>query len=291
MYTILTDSCSDMLPAYHQAYEDFVVFPMEFHLDGVTHLDTPDCEVSSAAFYDRLRQGSSSTTSQLSPDFLMNALRPMLQEGRELLYIAFSSGLSGTYNSACIARDALLEEFPGAHLVVVDSLCGSAGEGLLVYHALESRRAGMSLDENAAWLESHKLNLAHWFTVDDLHFLKRGGRCSPAAAFFGTLVNIKPVLHVDNDGHLIAREKVRGRKSALRALVDHMEKLATEPAKQTIFISHGDCLADAQFVAAQITSRMGVPAEQIHISNIGPVIGSHSGPGTVALFFLATDRG
>ena len=149
MYTILTDSCSDMLPAYHQAYEDFVVFPMEFHLDGVTHLDTPDCEVSSSAFYDRLRQGSSSTTSQLSPDFLMNALRPMLQEGRELLYIAFSSGLSATCNSARIAAQELSEQYPQRRVRVVDTLCASLGQGMLVYQAAQLRQAGKSLDEVA----------------------------------------------------------------------------------------------------------------------------------------------
>ncbi|WP_102412918.1 DegV family protein [Beduinella massiliensis] len=291
MYTIITDSCSDLLPAYHKDYEDFLVLPLEFTLDGNTYENVPDCEISSKQFYDKLRSGSMSTTSQISPERFIEVFRRLLSEGREALYIAFSSGLSGTYNSARIARDTVLEEFPDGKLFVVDSLAASAGQGLLCYHALENRKNGMSLEENAAWVEQNRLHLVHWFTVDDLHFLKRGGRCSPAAAFFGTLVNIKPVLHVDDEGHLIAREKVRGRKSALKALVDHMEKLAVRPAEQTVFISHGDCMEDAKFVAAQITSRLGTPAESIHISDIGPVIGSHSGPGTVALFFLGTDRG
>ncbi len=291
MYTIVTDSCSDLLPVYHDAYEDFIILPLEFTLDGKTYENMPDCEVSSDAFYNRLRAGSMSTTSQISPERFSQTFRELLAAGKDVLYIAFSSGLSGTYNSACIARNTVLEEFPEGRLIVLDSLAASAGQGLLVYHALENRMRGMTLEENAAWVENNRLKLVHWFTVDDLHFLKRGGRCSPAAAFFGTLVNIKPVLHVDDAGHLIAREKVRGRKSALKALVDHMEKLATEPAAQTVFISHGDCIDDAKFVAAQITGRLGTPAENIFISDIGPVIGSHSGPGTVALFFLGTDRG
>ena len=291
MYTIITDSCSDLLPAYHQDYADFLVLPLEFTLDGKTYQNAPACEITSRQFYDRLRAGSMSTTSQISPERFIETFRGLLSEGKEALYIAFSSGLSGTFNSARIARDAVLEEFPDGKLFVVDSLAASAGQGLLCYHALKNRESGMSLEENAAWVEQNRLHLVHWFTVDDLHFLKRGGRCSPAAAFFGTLVNIKPVLHVDDEGHLIAREKVRGRKSALKALVDHMEKLAVNPAEQTVFISHGDCMEDAKFVAAQITSRLGTPPESIHISDIGPVIGSHSGPGTVALFFLGTDRG
>lgn len=292
MYLIATDSCCDLNQQVLLAYEDVMVLPLSYTIGGVQSFDQPDTQDKSHAFYDRLRAGEMSKTSQITPEVFVEAYRPVLAEGTDILYIAFSSGLSGTYNAGCVAKSILEEENLPGSLTVVDTLSASAGQGLLVYYALRNRQSGMGLAENARWLEENRLNLAHWFTVDDLAFLKRGGRCSPAAAFFGGMMNIKPVMHVDNQGHLIAREKVRGRKNALKALADHMEQLAVKPAEQpVIFISHGDCLEDAKLLADMITERMGVARDKIIFSPVGPVIGSHSGPGTVALFFIATSRG
>ena len=215
-------------------------------------------------------------------------MRPILQEGRDILYLAFSSGLSTTYQSAVIAADGLREEFPDAKIYTVDSLAASLGQGLFVYLCAQQKQAGKTIDEVRDYAEEIKLKVCHWFTVDDLNHLKRGGRISAATALFGTMLTIKPVLHVDDEGHLISVSKARGRKASLLALVDRMEKTAIDPKNQTVFISHGDCEADAQFVADEVRRRFGT--EDIHINYVGPVIGNHSGPGTLALFFLGTER-
>ena len=184
--------------------------------------------------------------------------------------------------------EELAEQYPERKVVTVDTLAASMGEGLLVYLAVQQKKQGKSLEEVAKWVEDNRLKLSHWFTVDDLNHLKRGGRVSGAAAFFGTMLNIKPVLHVDDEGHLIPMEKVRGRRQSLDALVDHMAKTGIDNAHQTVFISHGDCQSDVEYVADQIRRRFGT--KDIHTNYIGPVIGTHSGPGTVALFFLAQNR-
>ena len=212
----------------------------------------------------------------------------MLQQGTDVLYLAFSSGLSGTYNASRLMFEELAEQYPERKVVTVDTLAASMGEGLLVYLAVQQKKQGKSLEEVAKWVEDNRLKLSHWFTVDDLNHLKRGGRVSGAAAFFGTMLNIKPVLHVDDEGHLIPMEKVRGRRQSLDALVDHMAKTGIDNAHQTVFISHGDCQSDVEYVADQIRRRFGT--KDIHTNYIGPVIGTHSGPGTVALFFLAQNR-
>lgn len=217
-------------------------------------------------------------------------LEPILAAGKDVLVLAFSSGLSTTCNSARIAAQELSEAYPERKILVVDTLCASLGQGLLVWYAARMRQSGKSIEEVRDWAEANKLHLCHWFTVDDLHFLKRGGRVSAATAVVGTMLQIKPVLHVDNEGHLINMAKARGRKAALKALVDHMEQTAIDPAGQTVFISHGDCLEDAQFVAQEVSQRFGIPLERIVLNEIGPVIGAHAGPGTVALFFLGKER-
>lgn len=212
----------------------------------------------------------------------------MLAEGEDVLYIAFSSGLSGTCQSAFIAKQQLEEQFPGRRVEVFDSLAASMGEGLLVYLAAQQQKAGLTLDQLLAWLKENVLHLCHWFTVDDLNHLKRGGRVSAATALVGTMLGIKPVLHVDDEGHLIPVSKVRGRKQSLDELVRKMAETVLDPAGQTVFISHGDCLADAQYVEKRIRETLGV--KKFYINFIGPVIGAHSGPGTVALFFLGQHR-
>ena len=207
-----------------------------------------------------------------------------------MLGLIFSSALSGTYASACMARDIVHEDYPDAVIELVDTLAASAGEGMVVYDAVARRDAGMAIDENAAYTRAHLQEYAHWFTVDDLHFLKRGGRCSPSAAFFGTMLKIKPVLHVDSEGRLIARSKVRGRMQALRAIAMKFGELEADK-DQMIFISHGDCEKDAMVVKETLVKEFGCDPERIVLSAVGPVIGSHSGPGTVALFFRGKDRG
>ncbi len=287
-YVIVTDACADL----DQAMADelgVVVQPMLFTLDGEPHAHYPDGrEMGYPEFYTQLREGGISSTSQITSIEFTEAFRPHLVAGKDLLYLAFSSGLSGTVDSARMAARDLAESFPEARIVVVDTLAASLGQGLLVWHAAQQQKAGKGIAEVAEWVEKNKLRLAHWFTVDDLNFLKRGGRLSSAAAFFGTMLSIKPVLHVDDEGHLIAMEKVRGRRQSLDALVNHMEKTAEDPGGQMVFISHGDAKEDADYVAAEVRRRFGT--KDIYISYIGPVIGSHSGPGTVALFFLGSSR-
>ena len=287
-YKIITDSTSDLPVSLVEELELHVI-PMLYTVDGKDYLNTPDeRELSSHDFYDLLRAGKTSTTTQINSEVFKDEVRPYLTQGLDVLYLGFSSGLSSTFNSVSIATMELKDEFPDRKVVIVDTLAASMGEGLIVYHAAMRKKDGMSIEEVAAWVEENKLHLAHWFTVDDLNHLKRGGRVSGAAAFVGTMLNIKPVLHVDDDGHLIPVDKVRGRRKSLEELVSHMEKTAINPAEQTVFISHGDALEDAQYVEKLVREHFGV--QTVYINPIGPVIGTHSGPGTVALFFLAQKR-
>ena len=239
-------------------------------------------------FYDKMRAGSMPTTSQVNPDEAKAVFKTYIEQGYDILHIAFSSGLSGTCASARIAADELMEKYPDRKIVVVDSLCASLGEGLLVHKAVLMREAGKSLDEVAQWTEENKLFVCHNFTVDDLFHLHRGGRVSKATAILGTMINIKPVLHVDDEGHLVALSKVRGRKKSLNALVDRMEVQMGEFENTTVAISHGDCLEDAQYVAELIRTRYGI--QDIMINFVGPTIGAHAGPGVVALFFMGQPR-
>jgi DegV family protein with EDD domain len=215
-------------------------------------------------------------------------MEPLLQAGKDVLVLAFSSGLSTTYNSAVIAAEDLKERYPDRKVYVVDTLCASMGQGLLVYLTAQQKADGKTIEEARDFAEESKRRLCHWFTVDDLNHLKRGGRISAATALVGTMLSIKPVLHVDDEGHLISMGKARGRQASLKALVDKMEETAIDPGSQTVFISHGDCLRDAETVAAMVKERFGV--QNVVISYVGPVIGSHSGPGTMALFFLGRQR-
>ena len=290
MYTIITDSCCDLNPKIAKGYDQFEIVPLSYTMSGETHAEALYDEQTVKPYYDRLRAGETSTTSQVPPAMWQEVFEPRVKKGEQLLCLVFSSALSGTYGAACVARDMVLEEYPDAVIEIVDTLAASAGQGMMVCDALDNRNAGMGIHENAEWIRARRQNYAHWFTVDDLHFLKRGGRCSPSAAFFGTMLSIKPVLHVNSEGRLIARAKVRGRRQALRALAQKVGEL--DGAKdQMIFISHGDCAQDAQYVKDSIVEMYGHDPEKIVLSVVGPVIGSHSGPGTVALFFRGRDRG
>ena len=287
-YVLLTDSSADLS---QQLVEELgvEVLPLCFTMGDKTYRNWPDNrEMDPEEFYRMLREGGMATTSAVNVGDYTEALTPFLEAGKDVLVLAFSSGLSATCNSARIAAQELNEQYPQQRVRVVDTLCASLGQGLLVWHAARLKQAGKSLDEVGDWAEENKLHLCHWFTVSDLHFLKRGGRISSATAVLGTMLSIKPVMHVDDEGHLIKVGTARGRNASLKALVDHMEQTAQNPAEQVVFISHGDCEADAQRVAADVKARFGV--KTVVINYVGPVIGAHSGPGTVALFFLGSKR-
>lgn len=287
-YVIVTDSCADLSPKLIKEMQ-IEVIPLYFSITDKTYHNYPDHrEMDITEFYNSMRAGNISTTAQLNPSDITDALTPILESGRDVLYIVFSSGLSGTYQSACLAAEELCESFPDRKVIVVDSLAASMGQGLLVWHAVQKKKDGMSIEEVAKWVEENRDNLCHWFTVDDLHHLKRGGRVSAAAAIIGSALGIKPVLHVDNEGHLIPVKKVRGRRQSLDALVEMMEQSAIFPKEQTVFISHGDSLDDAKYVEKQVKEKLKV--KNVKINYIGPVIGSHSGPGTIALFFIGSEK-
>ena len=284
-YQIVTDSCCDLLPEmYEQLNLTLVPLSMEFRGEIVD--DRSDDSLKE--IYAALRAGEVAKTSAINPDRWAKAMEPHLQAGLDVLVLAFSSGLSTTYQSAVIAAEDLREKYPERTIYVVDTLCASLGQGLFVWYACKKRDEGMSLEELHTWAEENKLHLCHWFTVDDLMYLKRGGRISAATAVVGTMLQIKPLLHVDDEGHLISMSKARGRKAAIDALVRKAQELGAGYDNSTMFISHGDCREDAEYLAQQLKEKCGV--KEVVISYVGAVIGSHSGPGTLALFFLGTHR-
>ena len=285
-YVIFTDTGCDILPDKLREWGVRNV-DLTFRPEGEKR-DHTQAEVPTKEFYDRMRAGTVFRTAAANSDTIKSALSPALAEGLDVLYIVFGSGLSSTASVAKLAAPELEEDFPGRRVMVIDSLCASAGHGLLLWFAVEAKRRGADLDECAAEVLKKLPQLCHWFTVDDLVYLKRGGRVSAAAAFFGGVLNIKPVLHVDDAGHLIPMSKVRGRNAAIKALFKKYCETAVDPASCTYFISHGDCIEDAKKLEAMIAAEYGNHAALI--TDIGPVIGSHSGPGTLALFFVGSER-
>lgn len=290
-YAILTDSSCN-LPETMIDDLELQIFPLTFTVDGEQFQSYLKGETTDLGqFYRMMREGKVITTSLPNLADAEKTLRENLDAGKDVLYLGFSSGLSGTYGAIDLLMRDLAAEYPERTLLSVDTLAASGGEGLLVWHAVQRARAGEPIERVRAWVEDNKLKLAHWFTVDDLMFLYRGGRVSRTSAWAGTLLNIKPVMHVDDEGHLIPLEKVRGRKKSLKALVEHMAQTADAPVSdQMVFITHGDCAADAEYLASMVRERFGVPASRIMINYVDPVIGAHSGPGTMALFFLASER-
>lgn len=290
-YLIVTDSTTDLPKSYFEEH-GVGVLHLSCLLDGETY--GKDKELDINQFYSAVRSGSMPTTSQVNPEEAKEYFESVIGEYRNILCIAFSSGLSGTYQSIKLAADEVMEEHPDVLIEVVDSLCASLGEGLLVDKAVEMKENGESFESTVQYIKTHVLNLCHVFTVDDLFHLYRGGRVSRASAVLGTMINIKPLLHVDNEGKLINIAKIRGRKKSLMSLVDMMEerlgsyKEQYTSGKEKIFISHSDCLEDAEAVAEEIKKRFG--NDKFLIDFIGPVIGSHTGAGTVALFFWGDKR-
>ena len=287
-YVIMTDSCCDMT-AELAAELELTVLPLRLQMGSSSYRNLLDGgDIPFEDFYRRVRQGENATTSAVSVGDFEDAMERILAEGRDILCLNFSSALSTTYQSASIAAAEVLRAHPEGKIYVVDTLCASLGQGLLVWLCCQERRRGRTLEQLRTYAEETKGRVCHWFTVDDLNHLKRGGRISAATALLGTMLSIKPVMHVDDGGHLVPVGKARGRRASLLALVNEMEKRAVDPGHQTVFISHGDCREDAELVAAEIRRRFGT--QEIYINYVGPVIGSHSGPGTMALFFLGEPR-
>ena len=286
-FWIVTDSCTDFPEAYVQKQKDLTIVPLMYQIEGQFH--TPDgSDESTRAFYAKLRSGVVATTAQVTTETWKETFQKLLAGGHDVLCIAFSSALSGTCEAAMIAKEQLEAEFPNGKLIVIDSKCASMGLGLLVHQALQMRDSGASIDETAKWVMENLQKVVHWFTVDDLQFLRRGGRVSATSAYLGGIMKIKPILHVNEEGKLIPREKVQGRKRSLRTLYDKVKEFAKEPEKQTIFISHGDCLEEAEWLASILRDELHV--KDVLLSFVGPVIGSHSGPGTMAIFFMGNQR-
>lgn len=285
-YVIHTDSGCDIKPELLAEWG--VSFTcLTFRFDD-SEKEYTNIEMGSAEFYAKMRAGGVAKTAAVNTEAFRADFEATLKQGKDVLYLGFSSGLSTTFNSARIASLALAEEYPDRKIVVIDTLAASAGEGLLVYHAVQKKEEGASIEENAEYVKSLIPRLAHWFTVDDLVYLKRGGRVSPTAAFFGNMLGIKPVMHVDDEGHLIPMEKVRGRKTAVAALAAKYGQFAENPGKDVVFVSHGDCMKDVEELASILKEKYG--AEFKIITDVGPVIGAHSGPGTLALFYVGKER-
>jgi len=284
-YQIITDTCCDF-PNHMYKDLDLRVVPLSVLYKGVNYNKYSEAWLKE--MFAGLRAGETASTSAVNPDGWATVIEPVLANGQDALVLAFSSGLSTTYQSAVIAADELREKYPDRKINVVDSLCAALGQGLLIWYACKKRDEGLSLEELAAWCEENRGHLCHWFTVDDLMYLKRGGRVSAATALVGTMLKIKPVLHVDDEGHLINVSKTRGRKASIDALAAKMGETMLPGQNDTVFICHGDCQEDAEYLAAQIKEKYGV--KDVLIYYVGAVIGSHSGPGTLALFYLGEHR-
>ncbi len=284
-YQIITDSGCD-LPLQMRQQLDIEMVSLTLLFRGQEKQDSVGDDIRQ--LYAALRDGEAASTAAVNPDGWRSAMEPALEAGKDVLVLAFSSGLSTTYQSAVIAAGELEEKYPQRRIRVVDTRSASLGQGLLVWYACQKRDEGMTLEELANWTEKNKFNLCHWFTVDDLMYLKRGGRVSAATALVGTMLGIKPVLHMDDAGHLINVSKVRGRKAAIEALAEKLGQLGLPGQNKKVFICHGDCLEDAQRLEAILKEKYGV--EEAFIGYTGAVIGSHSGPGTLALFFLGENR-
>lgn len=285
-YIIITDSTVDLPREYVTEELGIPYIPLSYIIDGETYEDMSG--LSGKQFFEKIRAGSLPTTSQINPKQAREALTPYLKEEKDIIYLGFSSGLSGSYNSVRMAMEELKEEYPEAKLIAIDTLCACLGEGLLVYKAVQLKKAGKSIDEVAEWVEANKLHVCHNVTVDDLFHLHRGGRVSRATAIVGTMVKIKPIIHMDNSGELKVIGKERGRKKSLNKIVD----MAVEQSKgwdnDIVMITHGDCEEDAEYVAGLVREKMGI--DNILINCIGTVIGSHTGPGVVAVFCMGEKR-
>jgi len=287
-FIIITDSSCDF-PADIVKKLGIEAAPLSVVIEGkkyLNHLD--EREISFKRFYSLMREKKTAETAAVNPDMFYNLIEKYVSQGTDVLYLGFSSALSGTCSAFASAAEDIREKYPDRKVYMVDTLSASLGQGLLLYLTAAERKKGRSIDEVRDYAESMKLKICHWFTVDDLQHLRRGGRVSSATAAVGTLLGIKPIMHMDDNGKLVAVDKVRGRKAAINELLNRMRALAVKPGEQTVFISHGDCREDAEYLAGLIKSAFGT--REIIINFVGPVIDAHSGPGTLALFFIGTER-
>ncbi|PKM39526.1 MAG: fatty acid-binding protein DegV [Firmicutes bacterium HGW-Firmicutes-9] len=285
-YRIFTEATSD-LPAKFAEQLNVTVLPMGFTMEGKEYFYIPGrSDMPIETFFEKMRAGVPVTTAQVNAYTFIEAFEPLLKNGEDILYIGLSSKLSGSVQSGSSAAEELRVKYPERKIFVIDSCCASLGEGLLVYYA--ARKQDMAVEDLAKWVEDNKLRFIHWFTVEDLVYLKRGGRISGATAAIATILNIKPVMHVDNEGYLVAVEKVQGRKKSLRSLFDRMVKTVDTKETDTVFIGHCDSKADAEYVASLVHE--AYPDMMVHIGDIGTSVGAHSGPGTIALFFIGSER-
>ncbi len=287
MYWIVTDSTIDMPKDWITQQECFRVLDLSYLMDGISYVSDGSDE-SIRTIYDAMRNGKMLKTSQVTPETWAACFRELLGAGHDVLTIAFSSGLSGTCAAAFAAADEVRADYPDRKLYVIDSLQASAGEGLMVSYALQNRANGMSIEENAAWIEKNVQNFVAWFTVNDLMHLHRGGRVSAASAIVGSLVRIKPIMRVDENGKLSVYEKAAGRKRSIRILAEKIIADIREPEGQIIHISHGDCAEEAQSLADMI--RDALPVAEVRLSFVGSVIGAHTGPGVIAIFCMGDTR-
>lgn len=287
-YELITDTGAN-LPAEIIEKFGIKIVSLSFLVNGVEYKSYEEGKKTDLAqFYDMMRKKEDVKTSLISPESFEKVFSEYASQGKDILYIGFSSGLSGTFQSSSIAAEIVREKYPDVKIVVYDTLAAAMGQGLLVYKAGEMYEQGKTMEEIIAMLDENKLKLGHWFTVDDLFFLSRGGRVSTTTAVFGTMLNIKPVMHVDDNGKLIPTGKVRGRKQALMYLVNKFKELAIDPENQVIAMSHGDCIEDAEFVINEIKKTYKI--KDVIYNCLDPVIGAHAGPGTVAIFFIGKNR-
>lgn len=287
-FALVTDSVIDASPEFFSE-NDVQFAPLSFTLEGVgTVVDDLGKTVPYHEFYKALREGKNVSTSQANIEDFLKIYKVLLDAGQDIVYVGFSSGLSGSYNSGRIAAEEILPQYPDRKIYYIDTKAAAGGHGILARHIQEMRDAGATAQEAAEWLNDNSLKVSHWFTVDDLHYLQRGGRVSKTAAVMGSLIGIKPILYVDNEGKLIPFHKVRGRRQSLEFLGDKLCETIVSPETQTVRISHGDCFEDAEYLKQYIMER--IPVKAIEIDMLDNVIGAHSGPGTIALFFMSDKR-
>ena len=285
-YQIITDSCCDFTEQQYLANQVLCV-PLTVMYNGEAHSNFSD-EKSVKAFYDILRTGTTATTSAANPENWLKVMGPVLEAGKDILVLAFTSALSATYQSAVIAAGELREQYPDRKIRVIDTRCAALGQGLLLWYACRKRDAGLSLEELTAWVEENKLHICHWVTVDDLSHLKRGGRISGATALVGTMLNIKPIIHVDDEGRLVSVGKCRGRKAAMEHIASKLGEAGAGFDNSTVFVAHGDCPEDAAALEKILKEKYGV--REVITGYVGPVIGAHTGPGVLVVFFMGNHR-
>lgn len=282
-YRLVTDATADLDPPLYEGLPEVSVIPMDVMIGETAYLYGPGGNLALKDFYAALRAGQFASTSQIVPDRFFATFRPILEEGIDILYLGLTSGLSGTFENACFVRDQLLEEFPDRTIECIDPFCASAGMGFLLRSALQKQAEGMDLQTLADWIRANRLHLCHYFTVDTFDHLKHGGRVSAASAAIGTMLHIKPLLTVDDEGKLEVVGKPRGRKQAIQIKLKHMEESLDRSFGHEILVAHGDCEEEAKALAEQILEKF--PEYRILTTTIGPVIGSHTGPGMLAVLY------